>query len=182
MGAGIMLMEDLRNWMYIAKADPSTSGKLQVTACEEGWSANVANIAWTGLSNAFLRVERNSTGFWMYSSADDADWTLIYHMAPTVEMAQRLLVGLVVYSASSSLPVVDFDYLRVEPAGAVANDVLVRVGNWTEHGGPVLGRLGARERVHGGRRRGGQVLPVQGLPRDRRRVVHARVPGHHGPL
>jgi regulation of enolase protein 1 (concanavalin A-like superfamily) len=139
MGAGIMLMEDLRNWMYIAKADPSTSGKLQVTACEEGWSANVANIAWTGLSNAFLRVERNSTGFWMYSSADDADWTLIYHMAPTVEMAQRLLVGLVVYSASSSLPVVDFDYLRIEPAGAVAHDVMVRVGNSTDTADPSWG-------------------------------------------
>lgn len=131
MGAGLLLAESNQSWISVAKGDPSASGKILVTACVNGTSIQVANVPWTGMSAAYLKMERNSTGVWIYAGTNETNLILIYHHSPWNPMQRSLSVGLFTYSASSTKPTVDFDLFTVQQPEQLPLDVRVRVGNST---------------------------------------------------
>jgi len=132
MGAGLLLYESAGEWMYIGKMDPGASGRIQVVVCENGTSAAMGSLVWTGYSNAHLKVERNSTGVWFYASTDGSSYQLAHHHVPAFQMRERLDLGLFIFSNSATRPVVDFDHFTVTPpADSHTAEVRARVGNST---------------------------------------------------
>ena len=131
MGAGLLLVESSQSWMSVAKGDPSASGKILVTVCINGTSAQMANVAWVGTSSAYLAIERNSTGIWFFAGTSEADLTLIYHHTSWAPMSRSLSIGVFTYSASSTKPVVDFDFFHVQQPEELPCEVRVRTGNST---------------------------------------------------
>ncbi len=132
MGAGLLVMEDESDWAYIAKTNTSGTSHIEVVVCEEGTSAVSADLAWPALSNAFLRSVRDDTGLSMYASEDGIDWTLVHWYEPQVALAERNWIGLFVYSLVNVEPVVEFDFIRVEPLAEQSFDLMFRTGNSTD--------------------------------------------------
>lgn len=135
MGAGILLVESPMEWISVAKADPGTSGKILVTSCVAGVSTVVKNYDWTGLSNAYLKMIRNSTGIWILASQDGGSFVEVYNQT-SAKMMMSLDIGLFVYSNSASTPVVDFDYFRVVPVSYLPLEMRIRTGNSTSFADP----------------------------------------------
>ena len=136
MGAGILLVESPMEWISVAKADPGTSGRIQVTVCTTGVSAVVENYDWTGFSNAHLKMIRNSTGLWILASQDGGSFVDIYNQTSIKTMRMSLDIGLFIYSNSASVPIVDFDYFRVVPTSYLPVEMMIRTGNSTSFTDP----------------------------------------------
>ena len=136
MGAGILLVESPMEWISVAKADPGTSGRIQVTVCTAGVSAVVENYDWIGFSNAYLKMIRNQTGLWILASQDGVSFAEVYNQTSAKTMMLSLDIGLFVYSNSASTPVVDFDYFRVAPVSYLPVEMRIRTGNSTSFTDP----------------------------------------------
>ncbi|TFG68927.1 MAG: DNRLRE domain-containing protein, partial [Methanomassiliicoccus sp.] len=147
MGAGILLVESPMEWISVAKADPGTSGRIQVAVCTAGVSAVVKNYDWTGYSNAYLKMIRNETGLWILASHDGGSFVEVYNQTSIKTMMMSLDIGPFVYSNSASIPIVDFDYFRVVPVSYLPVEMMIRTGNstsftdpsWEAWGFPILG-------------------------------------------
>lgn len=131
MGAGLLLYETPREWLYVAKVGTGASGEVQVVVCHNGTSSTVASRPWAGLETAHLAVTRNSTGMWFYASQDGVVHDLVYLSADADSLMQRIDVGLFLFSLSSTRPVVDFDRFMVAALTPPTIEVKVRVGNST---------------------------------------------------
>ncbi|MCJ7561703.1 MAG: DNRLRE domain-containing protein, partial [Thermoplasmata archaeon] len=146
MGAGILLVESPMEWISVAKADPGTSGRIQVTVCTAGVSAVVENYDWTGFSNAYLKMIRNQTGIWVLASQDGGSFIEVYNQS-SKGMMMSLDIGLFIYSNSASIPIVDFDYFSVVPVSHLPVEIMIRAGNstsftdpsWEDWGFAILG-------------------------------------------
>ena len=136
MSAGILLMEDEDDWACVAKTGPNASASVQVTVSERGTSTLAADIDWAGLSHAYLRMVRNDTGLWMYAGDDGIAWTFVHWFQPQMPLAQRAWIGPFVLSASFYEPVVDFDFIRVEPLTDPIFEIMFRTGNSTDTSDP----------------------------------------------
>ncbi|MCU0860336.1 MAG: DNRLRE domain-containing protein, partial [Thermoplasmata archaeon] len=136
MGAGLLLYESAREWLYIAKAGTGASGTIQVAVCHNGTSSTVATQSWANLDTAHLRAVRNSTGVWFHSSHDGVSFDLVYHNPASDELMQRLQAGLFLFSLSLTRPTVDFDHFTVSPLTPATIEVRGRVGNSTSSSDP----------------------------------------------
>lgn len=134
MGGGLLLVENNLSWISVAKIDTGGAGKLQVTVCENGSANPVRNIAWGTPASTYLRMVRNATGVWAYASADGSEWTFLWHHIPSLPLMPKLKIGLFTYCPSTTMPVIDFDYLRVEPLSPPTLQMFVRLGNSTDLG------------------------------------------------
>ncbi len=131
MGAGLLLYESPRDWLYISKVGTGASGTLQVAVCHNGTSSTVATVAWAALDTAHLRAVRNSTGVWLHASQDGTDFDLVHHNPASDDLMQRIDVGLFLFSLTISRPVADFDHFTVAALVPPAIEVRGRVGNST---------------------------------------------------
>ncbi|MCJ7607936.1 MAG: DNRLRE domain-containing protein, partial [Thermoplasmata archaeon] len=142
MGAGIILAESDHYWLSVSKSDPGVSGSIYVTLGEDGLTTGLASIAWADMNYAFLRMTRNSTGIWVHVSDDGSAWTYVHNYDPAVKLLTRMMLGLFVYSSSSTAPEVNFDYYRVVPIDPPIFEVRVRLGNSTNPADPSWGSWG----------------------------------------
>ena len=139
MGAGILILESPDEWVAMVKTDPGSSGKMQVIACEDGLSAQMATIAWTNTSQAFMKVERDSSDIRLYASESEGSWTPLYTHSTVHGYMQTLAIGPFIFSQSTAVPVADFDYFRVRPATDSPVEMRVRTGDSTSFTDPSWG-------------------------------------------
>ena len=136
MSAGLLLFESPYEWVYVARADPDDIGMVTVMACDNGTSEAAASIPWAGLPTAHLKMEKNSTGVWLYASEDGADYVLVHHHSPTLRLMDTVSIGVFVSSGSTVRPVAEFDQLAVTSHADPTVEVRVRTGNSTSFSDP----------------------------------------------
>ncbi|MEW5748786.1 MAG: DNRLRE domain-containing protein [Candidatus Thermoplasmatota archaeon] len=131
MGAGLLIYEGPREWLYLSKVGTGASGTVQAAVCHNGTSSTVATSAWADLETAHLRAVRNSTGVWLHASQDGTDFGLVHHDPASDALMQRVDVGLFLFSLTISRPAADFDHFTVSALVPPSVEVRGRVGNST---------------------------------------------------
>jgi hypothetical protein len=153
MGAGMLLVDDPMSWAAIYITGSGSNANINVDVAESGVSVTRASIAWSGLSQAYLRMDRYASTITFYYSSDGIAWTLADTYAPPVPFMSLLALGMCVFSGtSSSNPEADYDYFRVDGVGSpLTVQVMARLGNstsltdpsWEAWGAPLPSSLGS---------------------------------------
>ncbi len=131
MGAGLLLYESPRDWMYIAKVGSGASGAVQAVVCYDGTSTVAGSTAWADTTTAHLRIVRDPAGFSFLVSEDGITFDLLHLASHPDALMQRAWVGLFMFSETLTRPTVDFDHLTVAPFTTPTMEVHGRVGNST---------------------------------------------------
>jgi regulation of enolase protein 1 (concanavalin A-like superfamily) len=133
MGAGMLLENDPMAWVSFAitGTGPNTELTLQVT--EQGGSASVDQIDWSGKTDAYLRLNKSGGSISAYYSGDGLTWVLVRTFVPTLPYMDSFRLGLCVFSGTSfQRPDAYFDYFRATPIGSpIDMQVEARLGNST---------------------------------------------------
>ncbi len=137
MGAGMLVVEDARNWIGLYLTGQGVNSKIAVQETVEGVSSSRANINW-GVEAAYLRVDRVGSRLDLYYGTDGSSWNLAYSHTPTLPYSSMLQVGLCMFSGTSSAnPIADFDFFTVNSLGTSMNlEVRARLGNSTSLADP----------------------------------------------
>ena len=132
-GTGILLVDDLMDWVSFSLTGTGVNTKLTVDASEQGVSSTLSSTMWSGKTEAYLRVDLNGGAVSAYYSDDGLAWTLASTYTPSLPFSQRLMLGLCIFSGTSSAnPEADFDFFRVLPVGSpTLMQVMARLGNST---------------------------------------------------
>lgn len=133
MGAGILLADDTMGWVAIYLTGTGNNAKIEVQVTEQGVSNTMASISWSGLTQAYLRIDRNPGNVSFYYGVDGAVWNLAFSYTPPLPFMKRLTLGVCLFSGTSSAkPEAEFDFFRVNPIGnALEMWVSARLGNST---------------------------------------------------
>jgi len=136
MGAGIFLVDDNRTWIALSLSGTGNNAKIVGEASEGGVRSNLGTVTWSNQVSAHLGMERNGDSIQMFCSADGVSWTLVYNYTPSMPLMNRLMLGAVVFSGTSSTnPIAEWDYFRIDPFGSPAyTEMRARVGNSTTPG------------------------------------------------
>jgi hypothetical protein len=146
MGAGMLLMYDQHNWVSIVKYGSGPSAKLWVSPYQDDVGLSGPQVAWSGLTSVYLAIDKTGSGAQINYSADGISWTPIYDYVPVHTFASRVTIGLEVYSNTATLPIVLFDYCRINSfTDTTTLQVETRLGNstsltdpsWTAWSGPL---------------------------------------------
>ncbi len=132
-GAGILLENDQMTWVSFAMTGSGANTKLTLQVTEQGVSVSTDQIAWSGRTDAYLRLNRSGGSISASYSDDGLTWVLVRTCAPTLPYMDSLKLGLCVFSgASPQRPEAYFDYFRVTPIGSLIDmQVEARLGNST---------------------------------------------------
>ncbi|MFH1578528.1 MAG: DUF1349 domain-containing protein, partial [Thermoplasmatota archaeon] len=132
MGAGLMMMNDAITWLSIFTAGVQGSGRIVAEVSKGGTNFSLGSISWSD-TTAILRIERNGTTYQLLASTDGATWVTVGNYAPQYDFGLSVSLGPLVFSGgSTSQPVVEFDYVRILPAGQTTIlEVSTRTGNST---------------------------------------------------
>jgi hypothetical protein len=132
-GAGILLENDPTTWVSFAITGTGSNTKLTLQVTEQGLSVSTDQIAWSGLTDAYLRLNRSGGSVSAYYSHDGLAWVLVRTFMPALPYMDRLRLGLCVFSGTSSQrPDAFFDYFRATPIGnPIDMQVEARLGNST---------------------------------------------------
>jgi hypothetical protein len=137
MGAGMVLMYDQQNWVMITKYGTGPSGKLYVTAWQDGAYVSSPQVSWSGMTMVYLSIDKTNAGAQVNYSADGISWSPIFTYVPTHAFTSCVMVGLDVWSSSNSGPIVFFDYFRINPfIDQTTLRVETRLGNSTSLADP----------------------------------------------
>ena len=132
MGAGMAMVYDQKNWVAIVKLGSGNNGKIWATASENGANGGNAQVSWSGLSTAYLRIDRTPSGTFLNYSSDGINWNLLFTYTPEQAQPNQVMLGLSVHTACTSNAIVDFDYLRIEPfVDTTSMQLKIRLGNST---------------------------------------------------
>jgi len=137
MGAGMVLMYDLHNWVSIVKFASGSSGKIQVAATQDDANAGGAQVGWAGMTTAYLNIDKTSSDVKLNYSADGISWSTLFTYVPAHVYTSRVMIGLCVYSGGASNAFVFFDYFRINPfVDQTTLQVEARLGNSTSLADP----------------------------------------------
>ena len=133
MGAGILLVDDNMNWASFCLNGTGANATLIVRATEFGVTTTIASLAWSNDTDVHLGLDRVNSTIWFNYSNDGVTWNLLTSYTPTLPFSKRMMLGVCVYSGTSSAnPVADFDFFRVMPVGnPMSMQVSARLGNST---------------------------------------------------
>ena len=132
-GAGILLENDPMNWVSFAITGTDSNTMLTLQVTEQGLSFSTDQITWSGLTDAYLRLNRSGGSISAYYSSDGLTWVLVRTYVPALPYMDSLRLGLCVFSGTSpQKPDAYFDYFRVTPiGGTISIQAEVRLGNST---------------------------------------------------
>jgi len=132
MGAGLMMMSDAITWISIYATGVQGSQNIVAKVSKGGTNTALGSIAWSS-ATTFLRIVRNGASYQLLASTDCANWITVGSYAPLYDFGLSVSMGPFVFSGGSpSRPVVEFDYVRILPAGqTTVLEVTARTGNST---------------------------------------------------
>lgn len=145
MGAGLLMLNDNLAWIAFYKTGLGANSTLVGVVTDGGVSSTVVTVPWENETAAFLRLERTSSGHVRFlSSHDGSAWSLQYTFTPYYGLMTSVRVGVCVFSGpTSSNPVADFDFVRIEPPSDPTTFALrARLGNSTSLTDPSWGSWG----------------------------------------
>jgi len=137
MGAGMVLMYDQQNWVMVTKYGTGPSGKLYATTWQDGTYVTSPQVSWASMTMVYLNIDKTDAGAQLNYSADGITWSPLFTYVPTHAFTNRVMVGLDVWSSSTSGPIVFFDYFRINPfIDQTTLRVETRLGNSTSLADP----------------------------------------------
>jgi regulation of enolase protein 1 (concanavalin A-like superfamily) len=137
MGAGLMMMSDAITWISIYATGVQGSQNIVAKVSKGGTNISLGSIPWTS-ATAFLRIVRDGASYQLLASTDCISWITVGVYAPLYDFGLSVSMGPLVFSGGSpSQPIVEFDYVKILPAGqTTVLEITARTGNSTSLADP----------------------------------------------
>ena len=132
MGAGLMMMSNDATWLSAYATGVRGSQRIVAEVCNGTTNISLNSIDWSS-ATAFLRIVRAGAAYHLLASEDGATWITVKDYTPRYDFRLSVQLGPLVFSGgSASQPVVEFDFVRILPAGQTTTlEICARTGNST---------------------------------------------------